>query len=55
MKSRIIRLVVLYAAALLVMVAGHALFMLCLPGIYGDVSAGSRLDVLAAGMKISIR
>ena len=52
MKSRIIRLVVLYATALLVMVAGHALFMLCLPGIYGDVSAGSRLDVLSAGMKI---
>ncbi len=52
MLSRVIRLVLLYIVAVLVMVAGHLLFMACLPGIYGDIDLATRLDVVVAGLRM---
>lgn len=52
MISRVLRIVLLFIAAVIVMVAGHILFMACLPAIYGDVSVSVRIDVILAGLRM---
>lgn len=49
MVSRIIRPVLLYIVALLVMAVGKLAFMLCLPDIYGTYSWAERWNVIIAG------
>ena len=52
MKSRVVRLVVLYLAALAIMVVGHIIFMACLPGIYSSIPWSDRMAAVGAGLKI---
>ncbi len=50
MISRILRLALLYIAALLIMVVGKLAFMLCLPDFFGTISWSDRFDAILAGM-----
>ncbi len=52
MKSRVVRPVVLYLAALAIMVVGHIIFMACLPGIYSSIPWSDRMAAVGAGLKI---